>query len=101
MDIEYELRGIVFRWNVDKERANIRKHDGVTFRQAARVFFDPFLMGEDASRNDDARDGAIGSDFDMHVLYVVHVILEDDHIRIISARKADSAERKHYEDGND
>lgn len=50
MDIEYELRGIVFRWNVEKERANIRKHDGVTFRQAAQVFFDPFLMGEDASR---------------------------------------------------
>ena len=37
----------------------------------------------------------------MHVLYVVHVILEDDHIRIISARKADSVERKRYEDGND
>ena len=100
MDIEYELRGIVFRWNVEKERANIRKHDGVSFRQAAQVFFDPFLMAEDASRNQDARDGAIGADFDMHVLYVVHILFGDDHIRIISARKADSAERKRYEDGN-
>ena len=101
MDIEFELRGIVFRWNVEKEQANISKHDGVTFRQAAQVFFDPFLMGEDASRNDEARDAAIGSDFDMHVLYVVHVIVEDDHIRIISARKAEPAERKRYEAGND
>ena len=101
MEIEYELRGIVFRWNVEKERTNILKHGGVTFRQAAQVFFDPFVMGEDASRNDDARDGAIGADFDMHVLYVVHVLFEDDHIRIISARKADPAERHRYENGID
>ncbi len=55
-------------------------------------------MGEDASRNEDAREGAIGADFGMHVLYVVYIVLEDDQIRIIPARKADSAER--YEDGN-
>lgn len=100
MEIEYELRGIVFRWDAEKERANNLKHGGVTFRQAAQVFFDPFLIGEDASRNNEARDGAIGSDFDMHVLYVVHIFFEDDHIRIISARKADPAERTRYEDGS-
>ncbi|MFA7282132.1 MAG: BrnT family toxin [Sterolibacterium sp.] len=101
MDIEFELRGIVFRWDAEKEQTNIHKHDGVTFRQAAQVFFDPFLMGVDASRNDELREGALGADFDMHVLYVVHVFFEDDHIRIISARKADPSERKSYEDGND
>ena len=100
MDVEYEARGVIFRWNVEKERANILKHDGVTFRQATQVFFDPFLVGEDASRNDEARDAAIGADFEFHVLYVVHVLLEDDCIRIISARKADPVERKRYEDGN-
>ena len=100
MDIEFELRGIVFRWNAEKERANIRKHDGVAFRQAAQVFFDPFAIGRDASRKGEARDAAIGADFDFHVLYVVHVVFEDNHIRIVSARKADPKERRCYEDGN-
>lgn len=100
MDIEYELRGIVFRWNAEKERTNIRKHDGVAFRQAAQVFFDPFAVGMDASRKGELREAAIGADFDFHVLYVVHVVVEDDHIRIVSARKADPRERKCYEDGN-
>ena len=100
MDIEYELRGIVFRWNAEKERTNIRKHDGVTFRQAAQVFLDPFVIGMDASRKGEVRDAAIGMDFDFHVLYVVHVVFEDDHIRIVSARKADPKERRRYEDGN-
>jgi len=100
MDIEFELRGVVFRWHAEKEWTNIRKHEGVTFRQAAQVFFDPFVVGMDASRKDEARYAAIGADFDFHVLYVVHVAFEDDHIRIISARKADPKERKCYEDGN-
>lgn len=100
MDIEFELRGIVFRWDADKERANTRKHHGITFRRAAQVFFDPFVIGADASRKDEAREAAIGTDFDFHVLYVVHMFFEDDHIRIISARKADPKERKRYEDGN-
>jgi len=100
MDIEFELRGIVFRWNAGKERTNIRKHDGVTYRQAAQVFFVPFAIGMDASRKDEARDAAIGADFDFHVLYVVHVVFEDDYIRIVSARKADPKERRCYEDGN-
>jgi uncharacterized DUF497 family protein len=100
MEIEFELRGIVFRWDADKERENIRKHDGITFRHAAQVFFDPFLVGENASRNGEMRDAAIGADFDFHVLYVVHILFEDEYIRIISARKAEPKERKRYEDGD-
>lgn len=100
MEIEFELRGIVFRWDANKERENIRKHEGITFRHAAQVFFDPFVVGEDASRKDEARNAAIGTDFEFHVLYVVHVIFEDEHVRIVSARKADPKERKRYEDGS-
>lgn len=48
----------------------------------------------------EVRDAALGADFEFHLLYVVHVVFEDDHIRIISARKADPKERKRYEDGN-
>lgn len=100
MEIEFELHGIVFRWDANKERENIRKHEGITFRHAAQVFFDPFVVGEDASRKDEARNAAIGTDFEFHVLYVIHVIFEDEHVRIVSARKADPKERKRYENGN-
>jgi uncharacterized DUF497 family protein len=101
MEIEFELNGVLFRWNAEKEQSNTRKHDGITFKRAAQVFFDPFVIGDDASRNGEAREAAIGVDFDFRVLYVVHIEIEDDYIRIISARKAESPERKRYENGND
>jgi len=37
----------------------------------------------------------IGYDEQSRLLYVVHVEIEDDAIRIISARKATNEERKH------
>src|SRR5208282_1316791 len=99
MDIEYELRGIRFRWNADKAKLNVEKHD-VSFEQAAQVFFDPFLRYVDASRDGEQRDGAVGCDFDFRILFVVHLVVEDEYIRIISARRAEPEERKRYEDGD-
>lgn len=100
MDIEFELRGIRFRWSADKARRNAEKH-GIGFEQAAQIFFDPFVRYEDASDKSEERDAAVGADFDFRFLFVVHVFFEDDTIRIISARKAEPPERKRYEDGND
>jgi hypothetical protein len=99
MDIEYELRGIRFRWNADKAKRNAEKH-GIAFEQAAQVFFDPFVRYEDASDKGEQRDAAVGAGFDFRVLFVVHLLFEDDYIRIISARKAELPERKRYEDGD-
>lgn len=97
MDIEYELNGIWFRWDDNKAKLNIKNHD-VTFEQAAQVFFDPFVQGQDASRNNEQRDGALGCDFNFQLLFVVHIEIEDDDfIRIISARKATTHERDQYE----
>lgn len=96
MDIEFALRGIRFRWNADKARRNNEKH-GVSFEQAAQVFFDPFIHYVDATVDREQRDGAIGSDFDFRLLFVVHIVVEDDHIRLISARKAEPKERASYE----
>lgn len=100
MDIEYELRGIRFRWNEDKAKLNIKNHDGVSFEQAAQAFFDPFVQYRDASRNNEKREGALGCDFDFRLLFVVHLDIEDEFIRIISARKAEPHERNSYETGN-
>lgn len=71
--------------------------NGITFRQAAEAFFDPFLVVVDASRNDDARDAVIALDKRWNLLFVVFVEREDDYIRIVSARKTTRKERKLYE----
>jgi len=97
MDIEYELHGIRFRWNDDKARLNIKNHDGVSFEQAAQVFFDPFVQHIDASQNHEKREAALGCDFNFRLLFVVHLEIEEDFIRIISARKAAPSEREQYE----
>ena len=97
MDIYYELHNITFVWDKNKARTNLIKHDGVTFEQAAEAFFDPFLKVVDASRSDEARDAVIGLDTRWNLLFVVHIEIQDDEIRIISARKATRKERFDYE----
>ena len=97
MDVYFVLNGITFVWNDEKALINSRKHDGVTFQQAASAFFDPFLKVVDASRNNEVRDAIIGMDTSWVLLFVVHIEFEDDIIRIISARKATRQERNYYE----
>jgi len=96
MDVAYGLNGVAFRWDEAKARSNLAKH-GVTFEQAAQVFFDPFVRHADAGSEDEARDAALGCDFQYRLLFVVHLIFEDDSIRIVSARHATAIERKRYE----
>ena len=97
MDIHYELNGTSFVWNASKAAANPGKHDGITFEQAATVFFDPFFRWVDASRKGEPRDAVIGYDALSRLLFVVHVEQDGQAIRIISARRATSMERKHYD----
>jgi len=97
VDIHHELNGTRFVWNDRKAAANPGKHDGVTFELAATVFFDPFFRWVDASRKDESRAAVIGYDELNRLLFVVHVELDNDAIRIISARKATHEERKHYD----
>ena len=47
------------------------------------MFFDPFVQHQDASRNHEKREGAVGCDFGFRLLFVVHLDIEDDFIRII------------------
>ncbi len=97
MDIRYELNGTAFVWNAKKAAANVAKHDGITFEQAATVFFDPFFRLVDAARNDEARDAIVGFDVIERLLFVVHIEVADAVIRIISARRATNDERREHE----
>ena len=63
-----------------------------------KTFFDPFIKLVDASRNDEMREAIIGMDKAWNLLFVVHIQVEDDRIRLISARKATRKEQEYYED---
>jgi hypothetical protein len=70
----------------------------VRFEEAASVFADPLFVLVDASRNDEGRQAAIGFDSSARLLYVVHIEIEDELIRIISARRAEFHEERIYAD---
>lgn len=61
------------------------------------VFLDQLARYEDASPQEEARQACIGLTTDYRLLYVVHVVWEGDVLRLISARIAEPAERRRYE----
>ena len=97
-----------FTWRDQKARTNRRKH-GVDFDTAIRVFTDPFhVMEKDRIEDGEQRWQTIGRAYGITLLLVAHTITEEDedgrtveHIHIISARKADRSERKHYDEQAD
>ena len=97
MDVRFELHGLAFVWDAAKAAANPRHHDGITFEQAASVFFDPFFRLVDASRHGESRDAVIGFDAAGRLLFVVHIERDGESIRIVSARKATSQERTEHD----
>jgi hypothetical protein len=96
MEERHELNGISFVWDTAKAQSNASKHR-VSFEQAAEAFFDPFLRVVDASPEEEARDALIGMDERWNLLFVIHVELEGERFRIISARRATTRERRIYE----
>lgn len=97
-----------FTWDEAKNLSNQKKHDGIGFDVAARVFSDPLhLMMQDRIEEGEERWQTLGVVHGVMVLLVAHTITEDTEgcepveiIRIISARRATRRERKHYEQEN-
>lgn len=97
-----------FAWDETKNRSNRKKHDGIAFEEAVRVFLDPLrLTRQDRIEGGEERWQTIGVVHGATVLLVAHTITEEDEdgepvevIRIISARRATPRERKHYEQEN-
>lgn len=86
-----------FIWDPRKAAANVRKH-GVSFEEAATVFADTLALAvEDAV--DPRRTLLIGMSERERVLLTVYAEIDEDTIRIISARRATSHERRSYEEG--
>ncbi|MEG3954034.1 BrnT family toxin [Microcoleus sp. F6_B4] len=95
MDSVYRLQGVEFEWDTNKFQINLEKH-GVSFEEAAEVFFDPFYQEGDATANDEQRNFILGYSRTQRLLLVVYVE-RSLRIRIISSRPATRTERKLYE----
>ena len=88
-----------FEWDTTKDYINQRKH-GISFSTAKKVFGDVNRLDvpdEFHSYEEERRItiGKAGS-----VLFVVYTVRRNNVIRLISARKANAAERKFYYDCN-
>src|SRR5271165_2915511 len=92
-----------FEWDEEKSRRNLRKHH-VRFETAALVFDDPHALTQrDLAFEGEERWITVGTIGPGSVLLVVHTFYERNHeevIRIISARPAESHERKAYEEAH-
>lgn len=99
MDIRHFHNGHPFEWDETKAEENLAKHS-ISFETACEVFFDPLALVGDASSEDESREALIGLPHDsFRLLFVVHIERHGKAIRIISARKATSHERRLYEEG--
>ena len=87
-------------WDPVKAASNLEKH-GVSFAEAATVFFDPLSLTvpDPIHSLDEPRFVITGLSYQRRSLVVVHAD-RGDRIRIISARLATPSERKKYESGN-
>jgi uncharacterized DUF497 family protein len=91
-----------FQWNPAKAIYNVRKH-GVTFDQAATVFLDALALTvyDEANSQNEDRWFTLGFDASGRLLAVAHTYHAigptNVRVRIISARKATTHERRAYE----
>src|ERR1700728_3316461 len=86
-------------WDASKAATNVRKH-GVSFEEASSVFYDPYaLSGRDEEHSvNEERWITIGVSNRLRTLVVVSAEQDEKSIRIISARKANRAEVRQYEE---
>ena len=87
-----------FEWDERKNKANQKKH-GVTFEEARTAFLDENARVVPDPEHSDTEDRFVllGLSIRLRVVVVCHCYrVGEDVIRIISARKANAAERNDY-----
>ena len=88
---------MVYEWDREKATANLRKHR-VSFEEASTVFLDPLAATySDPDHSDvEQRYVTFGRSTRGRVLVVAHLEVAQEHVRIISARKATRRETYGY-----
>jgi uncharacterized DUF497 family protein len=88
-----------FEWEENKNILNKEEH-GFYFEEILAVFDDPFFLeayDHDNSTLDEIRWKGIAS-FDRRIYFFISYTERENRTRIISARKAETIERKHYDE---
>ena len=85
---------MTYEWDPAKARTNLRRH-AIDFADAATVFSDDYALTIPDDYPAEERFVILGMDALDRILVVVFT-WRGQHIRIISARKAESHERKQY-----
>ena len=97
---------MTFEWDENKAVENERKHEGVSFKEAAEVFLDANAVEDYDDEHSDAEEVRylrIGNSSKrlLRVSFTVRADeTEDEIIRIISARKGKAKEEKIYYEQN-
>jgi uncharacterized DUF497 family protein len=88
-----------FEWDDAKAASNHQRHK-ITFDQAREVFADPFIIEwiDEGQDEHEQRFSALGM-VENRLLFVAYT-MRGDMIRIISARRAESFERRRYHEEN-
>lgn len=84
-----------FEWDEDKNLANRSKH-GISFEEASTIFDGPVLSLEEEGHHSEVRERSYGLIGGVVVACIIHTE-RNGTIRIISARKATSNERKLFD----
>ena len=90
---------MIFDWDENKEKLNIKNHDGIDFDEASRAVQHYFALEEfddKYSTGGEKRYKCIGEG-ESRILYVVYTIRDKEICRIISARLAETQEKESYE----
>jgi len=85
-------------WDPRKAAANRLKH-GVSFGEAVTALVDDLAVTVEDEAHGEQRFVTVGASSDGHFLVVVYT-LRNDRVRLISARRATSKERRTYEEAD-
>lgn len=90
---------MIYEWDPRKAAENLKKHR-VSFGEAATVFTDPFALTFDDPEHSvgEQRFITIGTSEKQRILFLANADRGEDHVRIISARSATSAEAHDYQE---
>ncbi|OGU31802.1 MAG: hypothetical protein A2X67_04290 [Ignavibacteria bacterium GWA2_55_11] len=92
------MASLRFEWDEGKQAANVRQH-GVSFVEAASAFTDEnaIVIHDPDHSDDEDRFVLLGMSAKLRVLVVCHCYrMNDDCVRLISARKAAKREQHQY-----
>ncbi len=93
---------MLFEWDEEKDKKNIQVHN-ISFDVASDIFYDPYCIQKIDTRfdYDEERWQAIGAGVNgVTILLVAYTYRDDENneiIRLISARRATTKEKKEYE----